>query len=383
MAKHPPVEAGFEDGSWFLEAIGAKTSTPKTRETLAALESDNAVPDAATAESHPESLTGGSVAEVRSGYLDGDSGTSTSSFDPIPDIPPTPEGLFEPNQTSAQREQDPLTKPRAKRRFRRPAIGLVIFLGVGLAAALLWLPNVLEQQAFTVRQNNYDAALNVRTHLPASQTALDSITNPNSPPSDVAAAISIIATLSNRGAALDDAASEPLPASVPFVTPPSMENLDLFTDQSMFLAADTSQIARRLNRAYVYRTSMPKLLITGELPTAASTNEISVLSVTLASSLADNALLVSDLPNDPAFEMTLALASSTLDEYNQWQDDYLNSLTQQDEDAASDLLVALDLLRSDLADTTRTNLLKFRTELDSHIVVLASSLDNHLENLSR
>jgi len=394
MAKHRPLEAGFEDGSWFLEAVGAKPSPPRASESLAELGRDNAVPEPSVAEFEPASLTGGSAAAPRTTFLDGDPGTSTSSFDPIPEAPPTPEGLFEPVQGTAtdtaqyrpaDELDDTLLAPalQTKRRFRWPAIVFLIFLGSVGAAGFLWLPNVQEQQAFTVRQNNYDAAYSVRTHLPASQTALDSITNPNSSDSVIAAAIPVISSMSSRGAVLADVASEPLPVRVPFLTPASMENLETFTEQSAFLAADTSEIARRLNRGYVYRSSMPKLLVTGALPTAASTNEIAALSVRLASSGADDAAIVADLPDDPAFADTLALASSTLDIYGEWQEDYLNALTVQDADSASNLLRGLEVLRSDLAAATTTDLLNFRTEIDSRIVDLASSLDNHLENLSR
>ncbi|MFV1999997.1 MAG: hypothetical protein ACC654_06500 [Acidimicrobiia bacterium] len=393
MAKHRPLEAGVEDGSWFLEAVGAQPPPAGASESLSELQCENAEPETFVANVEPESSTGGSVDVPDTTYLDGDPGTSTSSFDPIPDIPQTPEGL-EPNQnfpvgasahSSASELDDTLLAPalQTKRRFRWPTIALVVFLVALLAAAIFWLPKVQEQQAFAVRQNNYDAAYNIRTHLPASQTALDSITNPNSSESEIAAVIPIVASLSNRGAALADAATQRLPATVPFLAPPSMENLDTFTEQSTFLAADTSEIARRLNRGYVYRTSMPKLLVTGALPTAASANEIAALSVTLASSLADAAAVVSELPNDPAFAATLTVVSSTLDLYREWQDDYLNALTAQDADSASDLLGALEVLRSDILAATTSDLLLFRIEIDSRIVDLASSLDNHLENLSR
>jgi len=394
MAKHRSLDDGFEDGSWFLEAVGAKPPPPRASETLAELERDNAVPEPPVAEFEQVSLTGGSLAVRGTPSLDGDPGTSTSSFDPIPEVPPTPEGFIEPTlgplalalpASSEPEFGDPQLAPalRTKRRFRWPAIVFLIFLGALGATLVLWLPNVQEQQAFTVRQNNYDAAYSLRTHLPASQSALDSITNPNSSESEIADVMPIVSSLSNRGAALAEVASAPLPVTVPFLTPASMENLGTFTEQSTFLAADASEIARRLNRGYVYRTSMPKLLVTGALPSVASTNEIGALSVTLASSLADDAAVVADLPNDPAFATTLALVSSTLELYSQWRDEYLEALAAQDAEAASVLLAALEVLRSDLADTTRADLLSFRVEIDSRIVELASSLDNHLENLSR
>lgn len=383
MAKHRPLEAEVEDGSWFLEAVGAKQTAPPASESLAELEHENTHTEVAPNPLERAQGSGQSATTVDSWGIDGHPGTSTSSFDDIPELPSAPVDLFERSTTAAPEMVDLAPPLNTKRRFRWPFIGFVVFLVAIVGATIVVAPNVQESQALAVRQSNYDAALAVRSHLPGSQVALDAITSPTSSDSEVAEAPPVISSLSNRGVTLAAAASDPLPFDLPFFQPASMDSLDIFVEQSAFLGADASEIARRLNRGYVYRTSIPKLLNTDDLPTTATANEVSALAVTLASSLASDASVIADLPSDPAFQPTLDLVATTNASYTQWQDDYLAALNTEDTESAQRLISDLDVMRLGLAESTRTDLLAFRTDIDSRIVDLAGALDNHLENLSR
>ena len=403
MPKQPPIETGHEDGSWFLEAVGARPRSPRPSETLAALERENALEsDLRSAESVmglPEQDThDADNARSESEFISfhGDPGTSTSSFDPIPPPPVAPPGLFRDSGTDEPLDSEALTgtmfspidetdlsRPlRSGRRFRWPAVILVLML-IAIAAVAVWLvPQAMEQQALTVRQHNYDASLAIRTYIPTSQEALDSVTNPESD-GDVGDAVPVISSLSSLGRDLSLAAVEPLPIAVPLLSLGSTQDLESLTQRSTLLAEDTAEIARRLGHGYVYRTSIPELLTPGDLPAEASGVDIDELTIQLASSLADDAGVVVDLPDDPAFAPTLALASSTLEQYTQWQVVYLEALSNADKDAVTDALSQFESLRQDLAQTNTEDLLTLRSELDVRLVSLASELDSHLVDLSR
>ena len=404
MPKPPPIETDHEDGSWFLEAVGAKPQSPRASESLAELERENTLeserPSTDSDITHdeqpaPEVEHVSQTSEFVS--FQGDPGTSTSSFDPIPPPPVAPQGVFDVPEPPELPDSDPptgtmfapidetsLSRPlRTKRRFRWPVVFLVLTLIAIAAVAVVWVPRALEQQALTVRQHNYDASLAVRTYIPTSQAALDSITNPASSDDAVNASVSVISSLSSLGSDLDAAASEPLPISIPLVTPDSTSDLESLTQRSTLLAGDTTEIARRLGHGYVYRTSIPELLTPGDLPTEASGSAIDELTIRLASSLADDAGVVADLPDDSAFAPTLALASSTLEQYTQWQRVYLDALTAANDPAITDALDQFDALRDDLARSNTEDLLTLRSELDNRLVSLASGLDSHLADLSR
>ncbi len=404
MPKPPPIDTEHEDGSWFLEAVGAKPQTPQGSESLAELERENTLesersstesgttPDAPAA---PEVERASRTSEFISFH--GDPGTSTSSFDPIPPPPVAPQGVFDTPEVQQLPDPDPptgtmfepidetsLSRPlRTKRRFRWPVVFLVLALIAIAAVAVVWVPRALEQQALTVRQHNYDASLAVRTYIPTSQTALDSITNPASSNDAVNASVSVISSLSSLGSDLEAAASEPLPVSIPLITPDSTSDLESLTQRSTLLAGDTTEIARRLGHGYVYRTSIPELLTPGALPSEASGSAIDELTIQLATSLADDAGVVADLPDDAAFAPTLALASSTHEQYTQWQGVYLDALTAANQPAITDALDQFDALRNDLARSNTEDLLTLRSELDNRLVSLASALDTHLTDLSR
>jgi hypothetical protein len=223
----------------------------------------------------------------------------------------------------------------------------------------------------------------VRDYLPTTQIALDAITNPESSPDQVSGAVPVIAEFDTKAFALETVTSEPLPSVFPLVPSGAIEALDPLKDAGAILGAASSGLARRLGNAYVYRTSIPLLLDTGSLPISATTQEINEISVELASSLASDAAIVADLPDDPAFIQVKATAVEALDRSAQWQDAYLGALTGEDTETASTLVAEVDGITKDLADTNRAALLAFRTEADLGIVELAGNLDQYLIAVSQ
>jgi hypothetical protein len=392
MAKQPPIKPAQEDGTWFLEAVGAKAPSPSSIESVAELTRENAIPELDAPDPPDTPDAEASSVDVQRTVLesfDGDPGTSTSTFAPIPVPPPPPPvlaGTTDKVESAPGSDIDPtLLAPalRTRRRFRWPVAIVIAVAILAAGAAVIWLPRAADQDALAIRQINYDATFTVRSYLPTAQGALDAVTNPEATTEQVSTAIPTISTLSSHASSLAEAASMPQPRQLPFMTSARIDELAALQERSAILASDASDIARRLGRGYVYRTSIPELLATGDLPLEASAREINVLAVDLASSLAADAGLLGDLPDDPSLAGVLAVATASVDRYAQWQDEYLAALVAADTDTVSTLIDEIDTLRTDLVSTTTEALVSFRSEMDERILSLADQLDAHLSDLAR
>jgi hypothetical protein len=153
-------------------------------------------------------------------------------------------------------------------------------------------------------------------------------------------------------------------------------------DSTGSLGDDGSDLANRLGNAYIYRVSIPGLMQTGNLPTAATTETINEISSTLAASLADDAAVVSQLPGDAIFSDVHALAFDSHTRYGPWQMEYLTALTNEDRDAAEVLITEINETRAGLAEANTEALAAFRSVFDSYIVDYAGQLEAHMNNLT-
>ena len=405
MSRHPSSRhtsngSGGSDGSWFLEAVGAKEKAPTSIEAVERLESENVerLSETRHAAVSPEAPNAPDTAVA----FDGDPGTSTSSFHPVPAPPPPPDlehptasddthASTDPRESDASHDDGGPPTPdaalagalRSRRNFRWPiVVVLVLAIGaVGLAA--WWLPRSLEDEALAVRQSYYDAAVDLRNYLPTAQTGLDAVTNPASDPSAVSAAVPVIAELDTVSFALESVTAEPLPRVLPLIPSGAVDELEPLQIRGNVLGTAGSALAARIGNAYVYRTSVPSLLDAGSLPISATTQEVNEISVRLAGSLASDAGIIADLPDDPSFTATRTAAAAAVERYGPWQDAYLEALTAEDTEAAAALVDELTGIRSDLEAVLDTDLLAFRTDADRGIVDLARDLEAYLEALIR
>ena len=383
MAGQDDNKGSGNDGSWFLEAVGAVPPAPTPSETVAALESDNTVPDltqVSPATEHGESHTS----------FDGSTGTSTSVFEK-PRVPQpvrsdnTGEMGTLPPPVASEPPEDAGLSPvlRTKRSFRWPVLAFVVFLIVMAALAAMWLPAALRQDAVIIKQSYADASLALRQQLPLGQSALDMITDPSSTPEELSAMVPVISQLDGASLGLSVTAAEPLPGQLPLFPVAEIAALDPLRDTALINAAQGSDIARRLGQAYVYRTTIPQMLKTGDLPTTADVQVVNELSVLLASSLVEDSAALSDLPTT---EVTAALnnaAHVAIERYALWQDEYLTALSEGDEDAAATLVAELDETRAALGVELLTAMGTFRIDVDQQIVELAGDLESFLGVLTR
>lgn len=383
MATHKDHGDSGNDGSWFLEAVGAAPPSLTPSEAVAALELDNTLPDAdATAPS--DSPTGSTS------IFDGNTGTSTSTFEPAPGVlPGGPDATGEleilVSPFSAAGDDDAGLSPvlRTRRSFRWPAAVFVVFLIVAVALAILWLPVALRHDTIAVKQTYADSALALRRHMPSAQAALDGITSPETTSEELSSTVPIISQLDSLAHELEVAAATPLPRTLPLLRNGDVAALEPLRDTAQIHAAQASEIARQLGYSYVYRTTIPHLLTTGDLPTVADVQTINSLSVSLASSLVDDSTAISDLPTTEATADLNDAAHASVGRYASWQDEYLTALSEGDESAAAKLVDELEDLRSGLKTDLDASGGIARVEIDQQIVELAADLEAFIGELTR
>jgi hypothetical protein len=382
VAKHIDNKRTGNDGSWFFEAVGAIPPTLKPSETVAALEHDNTAPNAspvAPAVDDDPTLSS----------FDGDTATSTSTFGAptallAADISDTGGidaiGPPSPIDTEDQAQLSPVL--RTRRSFRWPVVAFVVVLIAIAATAVFWLPVALRQDAASVRTSYASASVALRQQLGPSQAALDAITDPATSQDELSAAVPIISQLDSAAHELAGVASEPLPRQLPFYPIAEIVALVPLQDSAQIHAAQGSDVARRVGYTYVYRTTIPQLLATGDLPASADVQTINALSVSLASSLVEDSIALSDLPT-PEFAADLNDAvHAAIERYASWQDEYLTTLADGDEAAARVLIAELDDIRTELDTMLEEALGVARVVIDLQIVELAASLDSFLEVLT-
>jgi hypothetical protein len=408
MSEGKQIDDDHENGSWFLEAVGVRKAAPSPIESIAELERENTLVDLPAVnvdgvddveESGDKSQpplpvaapTDADVIEMTS--FDGDPGTSLSSFDPVPDLPPIPSNVVVavavettdgPDVLSTTVDESNLSAPlKTRRPFRWSAFGLGLAVIAAVVLGITWLPRAADNAAAATRTSYYDASLTVREFLPTAQASLDIVTNPSSTDAALGTVIPVVSELTSDATNLATVASGPLPAVLPFLSVEAVDELPPLQDRSAILASDASEVARQIGHAYVYRTSIADLLVVGDLPIIAGTEEINALSVTLASSLAENASLIADLPANDAFDDVAASAAEAVGAYAQWQEDYLKALADGDAAAAQALVDDIVALRTGLLVETAQALASFREALDDRIVSLSGEFDEHLANLSQ
>jgi hypothetical protein len=388
MSRQSKNNGSGNDGSWFLEAVGAVPTGPTPSETVAALEKDNTLTDL-----RPTMAPAGQV--VVYSFFDGDTGTSTSAFEPparLPDVDSngflvdeTGEVMVDSRTPEPESEGDTELSPvlRTRRPFRWPVLVIGLFVVAALAAAVVWLPEATRQEAVVVKQSYADASLALRLELPSGQAALDTVTDPSTDTDELSAAVPAISQLDSVAHALSVVAAEPVPRQLPVIRVEEVAGLEALQDSALINAAQGSDIARRLGHTYVYRTTIPQLLTTGDLPTSADVQTINTLSVSLASSLVDDSNALGDLPTTEAAADLNDAAHAAVERFALWQDEYLSALVEGDEAVATSLIAELDDIRLGLNSTLVEALGIARIEIDQRIVELAESLESYLEILTR
>jgi hypothetical protein len=149
----------------------------------------------------------------------------------------------------------------------------------------------------------------------------------------------------------------------------------------LILGAEAEGISGRLATTFTYRSTVPALFATPDLPVEADSATTDALSVALAESLAETARLVADLPPDPTFTETRDLATKASERYATWQLEYLDALREGHTDRAADLIVELDAAVDDIDAALSVALGVVRVEVDPRIVALAIETETAIDDI--
>ena len=370
--KQPQVPLPGNDGRWFLELAGVVESPPSPTETYTELETLESPPPFVASES--AAVTAGAAAV--SGSLAADANGETSGGDTfVPVAPRTDDGLedWRPDDVS----------PRLGRRgFGRWLAGALFVLVVAaVAVAVLMLPRAVQSEADALAADYARSLTDLRNELPDSQAALASLTDPASTPEAVSASVPAIGDLNTRGTVVISLATTPLPSTVVLVSRRPLEALEPTRTTMLILGAEAEGISGRLATTFTYRSTVPALFATPDLPVEADSAITDALSVALAESLADTARLVANLPPDPTFAQTRDLATKASERYATWQLEYLDALREGDTDRAANLVVELEAARDSIAAALNVALSVVRAEVDPRIVTLAAEAEAAISDI--
>ncbi len=314
------------DGSWFLEAVGLPAS-PALEDYAAAETTTEDVRQRWEENSHE------AVATARAG---------------------TPGGA---------------RRPRSRTRWALIAIGVVAASSV--VFALLWLPGTSQRRADGRMDDYARTTIELRGHLPEAQQVLATITEPGADATQFPELIPVVAAMRSDATDALELAGEPLPSAW-FIAPNDpFDELAATRDALSGHATTADAIARRLSAVLDYRTIFAGFLDIGEPSTAPP--DVDELAVSLATTTADAASILADLPDDAALVEHRAEAHAALERFRSWQVEYTDALRKGGDGAG--LLFEHAAIRDELAQVMLTALAQIRTEIDGEIVDLAATLD--------
>lgn len=359
--KHNDHPLPGNDGRWFLELAGVVEPPPSPTSTYTQLEALEPPPPLVASES--TAVTAGAAAV--SGSLASDA----------------PEGEFVAVAPRSSGTLDDWQPDDVSPRLSHHGWGrwVLVFLVVAIVAAgtaaFILLPRSVQQQADVLAADYRGSLTALRNELPRSQEALGTLTDPTSSQDAVSASVPSIGDLNTRASVIIGQATTALPSTLPLVPRDALETLEPTRTTMLILGAEAEGISGRLATAFTYRSTIPGLFQTPDLPTEADSGTVDGLSVSLAESLADTARLVAELPPDPTFDATRDLAAQASQRYATWQLEYLDALREGDVERATALVEELGRARDAIVRELEIALVTVRAEVDPHIVTLAGDVE--------
>ncbi len=353
------------DGRWFLEVAGVVDLPPSPTATYTELEDLEPPPPVVASES--AAVTAGTAAV--SGSLSDNDDDDQEAFVPVsaPSASADPLSNWQPDEASSRLGRHGFG------RWVAAAVVVALLAVAGFAA--YYLPRQVQEQADDLAADYRASLTDLRNELPNSQMALQNLTDPSSAPGSVSAAVPAIGDLNARATIVVGQATAPLPSTPPLVPRAPLEALEPTRTSMLILGAEAEGISGRLATTFAYRSTVPLLFATPDLPSQAESAEVDALSVALAESLADTARLIADLPPDPTFAATRELATASSERYATWQLEYLDALREGDTERATALTTELDTARDAIQVSLEVALGAVRSEVDPKIVSLAAETE--------
>ena len=368
-----PQDRPGNDGRWFLELTGTVESEPTSTSSFATLENLDIQAGVAAAVAAGTATATDEADETGEMEITAVTAAPTADTAVVASVEGGPLDDWQP---------EGLSRTLIKRKpFRWTVVGLTLIVILAIVAGVLWLPRAAENQA-TDLATSYSAALtDYRNVLPETQAAVLVLADPESTESEITGVIPATANLQGHANGVSTMAAEPLPSTLPFVSRSSFEALEPTRSSMVVLGRNGEDVAARIGRGYVYRTTVPELFTMPDLPVEADTGTINQLSVDLASVLADTSRLASELPEDPLFVPVKTAATEAAERFAEWQLDYLEALRSDDPEAATALLSELADARDTIEHANAVALVTLGEEVNAEIVLLAGNIEETIASM--
>jgi len=355
MTSHPnatrdPKLPG-NDGSWFLEAIGAQVAEPANT---------NGQPIAP----NPQPAEPGS-----SPYAEATVGATTSErYRDALSNPVTEDALtdFTPQQLDPRLD--------SSRSWQWPIVVSAGVLLLAIVSVAVWLPRASEGRAQESTAEYVDGLTAVWDDLASAQQALATLTDPEADVSSFGTLVAPITTFRVNSDNAVNLASEPLPSPLPMASSEPFDALVPLRDGVATYGTNGAAIARRLADLLEYRSTFNSFLDTGPLPTTASSDDLDALGTTLATASVDGATILAQLPNDAALADHKAAAEVVLLDFSDDQLGYVDALRTGNAAVATAFVDSLLADRANLDRLLAEALRRMRTEVDLELVGLSGDI---------
>ena len=250
-------------------------------------------------------------------------------------------------------------------------IGLIV-------VGLVLLPSITRSRANDHREMMSTALWGLRTELPDTQASLRTATEPDSSVTALNDLSTQLTVLAAKSSAVDEAGRAELPSAPPFTSSAPIDELAPIQQRLEPLATTAQTIQRRISNLVEYRSLISRFMVLPELPTEADPATQADLRVVLASTQAESASILGELPSDVSLSTHLELAREINDLFGSWQIEYLEALRIQDPVAAEALIADLTTRLDDLDTALITPLAQIRRQTDRDLIDLADAVDNVL-----
>ncbi len=272
-------------------------------------------------------------------------------------------------------------KAASRRTFRWSVITFVVLVGVLTAFTIWWVPRVAEQRVEDRITRVRVSLVEVRNSLPSLQQALAIATEPATSVDDLAATAPPLAAALASAERLTSEGVDPLPDVPPIIGSQDLEILSAEQSRFSFMGAEASAVTQRISTVIAYRTGVDQLFAVPPLPTSASGEELSAVSVALANTLADSVAASAGLPADAALAGHAESVTAAIARFGDWQVEYIDRLRRTLSDDAATLISEWEAIIADLDVQLIAALGAIRSDLDTSILELASQLDRTLLRL--
>ncbi len=344
--RQPEAEAEGNDGAWFLDMLGidARHVIPAPRRARDEFEMPVLPPSTSDAETTSELI----AQAWRQG----------AEPDPLAD--------WVPHELARQ--------VTSERNFRWTVIITGLVAAGLVAGAIVWLPSIVRHRA-TARADQYrTAAFDLRNELPSGQGALATATDPEATHEELSELVGPLTDLISVAERLGTVVDAPLPEAPPLLPTGPIDELVPLQDRLGPLAGQATAIQQRISDLVQYRILLAGVTSLPDLPTEATAADINELRVTLAAFHADGIGIVNQMSPDAVLTEHLDEVRAALDQFADWQTDYLEALRQGDD--ATDLISEITTTFENLDRTIVPPLAAIRAETDADILDLAQELDN-------